>query len=148
MTPDPAPSPEPARPEGSARRDEPVGPPRSPDHPIYLVPGAPGDRTPEEFLPADLQWAEAGPDPVADAVGLLRTMNADASALDALTGFAGLARLLMWAKAQTIAAFGPAGVRIGPTPDRQLSWLRRLQGPAQLSDMLDLINPRVDRHRS
>lgn len=123
-------------------------PPRAPRHPIVLVPGAPGDRTPETFLPDDLEWAEAGPDPVADAVALLRGMNADRSALEALTGFAGLERLLVWAKAQTIAGTAPAGVRIGPTPDRQMSWLRRVQGPAQLADILDLINPRVERHRS
>ncbi|MFD5867699.1 hypothetical protein ACFWGD_03655 [Corynebacterium sp. NPDC060344] len=122
--------------------------PPTPRHPVYLVPGHPGDRAAEAFLPAGLQWAEAGPDPVADAVGLLRGMDADASALDALTGFAGLERLLVWAKAQTMAGVGPVGVRFGPTPDRQLSWLRRVQGPAELSDMLDLINPRVDRHRS
>lgn len=143
MTPDPAP-----RGDAAAGRPQTPAPPGAPRHPVYLVPGKPGDRTPEDFLPADLAWAEAGPDPVADAVGLLRGINADASALDALTGFAGLERLLVWAKAQTMAGFGPAGVRIGPTTDRQLSWLRRVQGPAQLSDMLDLINPRVDRHRS
>ncbi|WJZ00371.1 hypothetical protein CHAN_08815 [Corynebacterium hansenii] len=124
------------------------GPSSSLRHPVYLVPGAFGDRTAEGFLPPDLRWAEVGPDPIADAVGLLRGLDADASALDALTGFAGLERLLVWAKAQAMAAEGPVGVRIGLTPDRQLSWLRRVQGPAQLSDLLDLISPRVDRHRA
>lgn len=143
MTPEPAPG-------GDAATGHPTMPSLSeaPRHPVYLVPGAPGDRTPEDFLPADLTWAETGPDPMAEAIGLLREMDADPSALDALTGFAGLERLLVWAKAQATAEGAPAGVRIGETSERQLSWLRRLQGPAQLSDMLDLISPRVDRHRS
>lgn len=137
-------------PDGDAAAGRPTMPSLSeaPRHPVYLVPGAPGDRTAEDFLPADLTWAETGPDPMAEAIGLLREMDADPSALDALTGFAGLERLLVWAKAKATAEVAPAGVRIGETAERQLSWLRRLQAPAQLSDMLDLISPRVDRHRS
>ncbi|KGF19088.1 hypothetical protein [Corynebacterium freneyi] len=137
-------------PDGDAATGYPTmpSPSEAPRHPVYLVPGPPGDRTAEDFLPAGLTWAETGPDPMAEAIGLLREMDADPSALDALTGFAGLERLLVWAKAQATAEVAPAGVRIGETADRQLSWLRRLQGPAQLSDMLDLISPRVDRHRS
>ncbi|WP_295625654.1 hypothetical protein [uncultured Corynebacterium sp.] len=99
-------------------------------------------------LPADLRWAGEGSDPAADAVELLRAMGGDAGALDALTGFAGLERLLVWVAARDIAASTPAGVRIGATAERQTSWLRRVQGPGQLSDILDLITPRVERHRS
>lgn len=116
--------------------------------PIYLVPGDGGDHTAEPFLPAGLRWADDGANPVADAVELLGGMDADRAALGALTGFAGLERLLVWARALSMAETGPVGVRIGRTADRQLSWLRRVQGPAQLSDLLDLVDPRVDRHRS
>ena len=121
-------------------------------HPVYLVPGEPGgneeDGAVHANLPADLRWAGEGSDPAADAVELLRAMGGDAGALDALTGFAGLERLLVWVAARDIAASTPAGVRIGATAERQTSWLRRVQGPGQLSDILDLITPRVERHRS
>lgn len=123
---------------------------RPPRHPVLLVPGGPGDGAApgSSSLPRDLEWVLSGADPVAEAAGLLREMGADASALSGLTGFAGLERQLVWAKARVVARERPAGVRIGTTADRQLSWLRRVQGPGQLADMVDLVDPRVDRHRA
>lgn len=123
-------------------------------HPVYLFAGVPdGASTAAELrvpsdVPDDLVWADDRLDAVGDSVHLMRQMGADPAVLSTLTGFAGLERLLVWGKARATSGFVPAGVRIGVSVDRQLSWLRRVQGPEQFADILDLISPRVDRHRS
>lgn len=121
--------------------------------PVYLFAGVPdglsvADAPVPPFAPGGLVWADERLDTVGDTVSLMRGIGADPSVLATLTGFAGLERLLVWGKARTIAETAPAGVRIGVDVDRQLSWLRRVQGPEQLADMMDLIIPRVDRHRN
>lgn len=123
-------------------------------HPVYLFAGVPdGASTAAELrepsdVPEGLAWADDRLDAVGDSVHLMRQLGADPAVLSTLTGFAGLERLLVWGKARATSGFVPAGVRIGVSVDRQMSWLRRVQGPEQFADILDLISPRVDRHRA
>ncbi|MDO5731674.1 hypothetical protein [Corynebacterium sphenisci] len=66
-----------------------------------------------------------------------------------LAGVAGLERLGVWARArrQFEDTGAAVAVDLGDAPAGQLDWLRLLHAPGELSDLIDAVEPRVERHR-
>ncbi|WP_075692245.1 hypothetical protein [Corynebacterium sphenisci] len=82
-------------------------------------------------------------DDLAAAAGLLEISETP------LAGVAGLERLGVWARArrQFEDTGAAVAVHLGDTPAEQLDWLRLLHAPGELADLIDAVEPRVERHR-